>query len=136
MKYSLLPLIFILSFNGMYVYANEDTHAHANKDVHIHKEMSDGSTIRIDQARLNSFSDGLEGAKILVVSVKGMVCDFCARGIEKTFKRDSDLLKIDVDLDFGKVLIAYKATAKVDENSIATKIRDNGQEVVKIDTLQ
>ena len=136
MKYSLLPLIFILSFNGMYVYANEDTHAHANKDVHIHKEMSDGSTIRIDQARLNSFSDGLEGAKILVVSVKGMVCDFCARGIEKTFKRDSNLLKIDVDLNSGMVLIAYKATAKIDESSIAMKIRDNGQEVVKIDTLQ
>jgi len=136
MKYSLLPLIFIVSFNGMHVYANEHTHAHVNKDVHVHKEMSDGSTTQIDQARLNSFSDGLEEAKILVVSVKGMVCDFCARGIEKTFKRDSNLLKIDVDLNSGMVLIAYKATAKIDESSIAMKIRDNGQEVVKIDTLQ
>ena len=136
MKYSLLVLVFLVLFNGMHVYANTDNHAHAAKDTHIHKEMSDGSIIQIEQAKLNSFSDGLEGAKILVVSVKGMVCDFCARGIEKTFKRDTNLLKIDVDLNSGKVLIAYKAAAKIDESGIAMKIRDNGQEVVKIETLQ
>lgn len=128
MKYSFLALIFIVSFNDVQVYANEDTH--------VHTEMSDGSSIKVDQARFITFSEGLKQSKILVVSVKGMVCDFCARGIEKTFKRDPDLLKIDVDLNFGKVLMAYKATAKIDKDSIAMKIRDNGQEVVKIDTLQ
>ena len=128
MKYSFLALIFIVSFNDVHVYANEDTH--------VHTEMSDGSSIKVDQARFITFSEGLKQSRILVVSVKGMVCDFCARGIEKTFKRDPDLLKIDVDLNFGKVLMAYKATAKIDEDSIAMKIRDNGQEVVKIDTLQ
>ena len=127
MKLSFLVLIFVTSFNAVNVDANEDTH--------VHIEMSDGSSAKIDQARFNTFSEGLDQPKILVVSVKGMVCDFCARGIEKTFKRDPDLLKIDVDLNFGKVLMAYKSTAKIDEESIATTIRDNGQEVVKIDSL-
>jgi len=64
------------------------------------------------------------------------VCDFCARGIEKTFKRDPDLLKINVDLNIGKVLIAYKKNKEIDEEEIKMKIRDSGQEVVKIETLQ
>ena len=122
MKLSFLVLIFVTSFNAVNVDANEDTH--------VHIEMSDGSSAKIDQARFNTFSEGLDQPKILVVSVKGMVCDFCARGIE-----NPDLLKIDVDLNFGKVLMAYKSTAKIDEESIATTIRDNGQEVVKIDSL-
>lgn len=127
MKLLFLVLIFITPLSALNVYANEDTH--------VHLEMSDGSSAKVDQARFDAFSEGLKQAKILVVSVKGMVCDFCARGIEKTFKRDPDLLKIDVDLNFGKVLMAYKPTAKINEKSIATTIRDNGQEVVKIDTL-
>jgi len=127
MKLLFLVLIFITPLSALNVYANED--------MHVHLEMSDGSSAKVDQARFDAFSEGLKQAKILVVSVKGMVCDFCARGIEKTFKRDPDLLKIDVDLNFGKVLMAYKPTAKINEKSIATAIRDNGQEVVKIDTL-
>ena len=40
----------------------------------------------------------LKDSQIAVVNVKGMVCDFCARGIEKTFKKDTNVKKIDVDL--------------------------------------
>jgi copper chaperone CopZ len=78
----------------------------------------------------------LSQAKIIVVSVNGMVCDFCARGIEKIFKRDADLIKINVDLNIGKVLIAYKQTKEIDEKEIRMAIQNSGQEVVKIDILQ
>lgn len=113
---------------------NLDMHDHSHEG-HLHDTMVDGKNLNVDPDRFDKFMEELTDVKIAIVSVKGMVCDFCARGIEKTFKRDPDLLKIDVDLNFGKVLMAYKPTAKINEKSIATTIRDNGQEVVKIDTL-
>ena len=33
-----------------------------------------------------------------------MVCDFCARGIEKTFYDDKEVKKVDVDLSTEKYL--------------------------------
>jgi hypothetical protein len=128
MKYLLTVFIFIVAINGDHVSANQDTHLHTKK--------SNGSIIRLDQERFDNFSEGMTQATIIVASVNGMVCDFCARGIEKTFKRDPDLLKINVDLNIGKVLIAYKKSKEIDEEEIKMKIRDSGQEVVKIEILQ
>ncbi len=51
----------------------------------------------------SSFSAGLSNTQIVIVDVQGMVCDFCARGIEKTFNDDKDVKKkVDVSLDKGK----------------------------------
>ena len=60
------------------------------------------------------------------VNVKGMVCDFCARGIEKIFKKDINVKKIDVDLSKGQVLIAYPLEAEVDFDDIKQKFLVNG----------
>ena len=74
-------------------------------------------------------------AQMITVKVNGMVCDFCARGIEKTFKKDIGVKKIDVDLANGKVLIAYAATAKIVNEDIEQKILSNGQTVTDIQIL-
>ena len=63
--------------------------------------------LRLNPERFDDFVSGLEGKQVAVVSVSGMVCDFCARGIEKTFSKDKSVLKLDVDLSGGKVLIAF-----------------------------
>ena len=47
---------------------------------------------------LTHFMNELTNVNVAVVSVKGMVCDFCARGIAKTFLKDKSVKKIDVDL--------------------------------------
>ena len=64
-----------------------------------------------------------------------MVCDFCARGIEKTFKKDKAVTKIDVDLNRGKVLIAYGASTPIDFNDIKKKILANGQNATDLQIL-
>jgi cation transport ATPase len=70
------------------------------------------------------------------VSVKGMVCDFCARGIEKTFIKDKTVKKIDVDLNQGKVLIAYEMDRKIDFEEIKAKIVMNGQNATAMKVLK
>ena len=73
--------------------------------------------------------------QILRISVNGLVCDFCARGIEKTFKKDVGYLNIDVDLSLGKVLIAYDMSVLIDKSDVEKKILSNGQNLVDMQIL-
>lgn len=97
-----------------------------------HQHLINGQQVEFDEIRLEQFSGSLGSAQIAVVSVLGMVCDFCARGIEKTFKRDKAVTKIDVDLANGQVLIAYTLDAQIDRKDIEKKILANGQNVTAV----
>ena len=102
---------------------------------HAHNQLVDGEKLEVDLKRFERFVEGLAYSQIAIVSVKGMVCDFCARGIEKTFKRDSDVTKVDVDLSNGKVLIAFKRNATVDFDDLKEKILANGQNATDLKIL-
>ena len=109
--------------------------SHHSHEGHPHTQLVDGAEIKLDAERFDKFVLNQSGSQIAVVSVTGMVCDFCARGIEKTFKKDTGVKKIDVDLANGKVLIAYAATAKIVNEDIEQKILSNGQTVTDIQIL-
>ena len=108
----------------------KSTHAMHEADVFV-----DGSAIDEDADRIKRFSADLQGGQVAVVSVMGMVCDFCARGIEKTLKRDKSVTKVDVDLSRGRVLIAFATTAPIDRAAIDRKILANGQNVTAVKIL-
>jgi hypothetical protein len=65
-----------------------------------------------------------------------MVCDFCARGIEKAFLKDSNVNKIDVDLDSGKVIIAYVKSKEIDPDVIKKMILMNGQNMTNLQIIK
>ena len=94
---------------------------------HQHEVLIDGENFEIDKPRLDEFLHGLNASQIAIVNVNGMVCDFCARGIEKTFLKDPNVEKIDVDLARGKVTIAYLNKDAVDFEKIKEQILSNGQ---------
>ncbi len=76
------------------------------------------------------FISDINDGQVAIVDVNGMVCDFCARGIEKTFYRDEMVKKIRVSLESGKVLIAYSNSKKISFEEIAKIFLDNGQTAV------
>ena len=92
-----------------------------------HEVLINGENLEIDKPRLDEFLHGLSASQIAIVNVNGMVCDFCARGIEKTFLKDPNVEKIDVDLSRGKVTIAYLNKDAVDFEKIKEQILSNGQ---------
>ena len=109
--------------------------AHHSHEGHPHTQLVDGAEIKLDTERFDKFVADQSGSQIAVISVSGMVCDFCARGIEKTFQKDMGFRKIDVDLANGKVLLAYAATKKIVKEDIEQKILSNGQTVTDIQIL-
>ena len=124
MKNSLLFGLLTLSTA---IYAeHHDTGSMHSHEGHIHNEMVDGKTLDVDAQRFDTFMIGIDNNTIVVVSVQGMVCDFCARGIEKTFSKDKRVSKIDVDLASGKVLLAFPGADDIDSADIRKKILNNG----------
>lgn len=80
----------------------------------------------------SKFISGLADIQLAVASVNGMVCDFCSRGIEKAFLRDSEVLKVDADLSQGRVLIAYHKDKKIDLVGVRNEILAKGQNVTEL----
>ena len=108
---------------------------HSHKD-HASERIVDGKDLQVDPDRFNKFTKNLSSCNIAVVSVTGMVCDFCARGIEKTFKKDKSVLAVDVDLAKGKVLVAFEKSREIDFDEIKNKILINGQNATDLEILE
>jgi hypothetical protein len=88
MKY--LYLVFVMMaavYTSAHNHTMHDMDSH-NHEGHLHDTMVDGKLLEVDPKRFDDFVAELEGKQVAVVSVSGMVCDFCARGIEKTFSKD------------------------------------------------
>ena len=110
-------------------------HDHSHEG-HLHDTMVDGKNLDVSAERFDAFMNELTNVNVAVVSVKGMVCDFCARGIAKTFEKDKTVQKIDVDLDNGKVLIAYSKSKDINYSEIEKKILSNGQSMSDLQILE
>ena len=116
-------------------HAMHDMEGHSHEG-HLHDTMVDGKMLVVNPERFDNFVSTLEGKQVAIISVSGMVCDFCARGIEKTFAKDKTVLKVDVDLSGGKVLIAYSQDKNINFEEIQKKILSNGQNATDIQIIK
>jgi copper chaperone CopZ len=72
-------------------------------------------------------------ADIIKVTVNGMVCGFCATGIEKTFKAQPEVKAVTVDLQKRLVMVATKDGQTIDDAKLRKLIGNSGYSVVSID---
>ncbi|MBX3019717.1 MAG: heavy-metal-associated domain-containing protein [Bdellovibrionaceae bacterium] len=72
-------------------------------------------------------------AKPIAVQVKGMVCAFCAQGIEKKFKALPEINKVMVSLESKKVELDTKEGKDMNDADINRIVTESGYEVVKIE---
>ena len=69
------------------------------------------------------------------IEVLGMVCAFCAQGIEKSFGSDENVKDVFVSLENYFVAIETKDGQSIDEKLIRTIITDAGYDVQKIEVV-
>jgi mercuric ion binding protein len=77
----------------------------------------------------SSFAKGNE----VTVSVKGMVCGFCAQGITKKFKSEASVESVDVSLEKKKVTLDLKEGQSLSDDAIQKILKDAGYNVEKIE---
>ncbi len=64
------------------------------------------------------------------VGVKGMVCAFCAQGIEKKFLAQPKIEKVKVSLEKKIVTLTFKDGQKLSNDKIKELLKDAGYEAV------
>ncbi|MBY0315371.1 MAG: cation transporter [Bdellovibrionales bacterium] len=67
-----------------------------------------------------------------VIKVNGMVCSFCAQGIEKKFKAREEISAVSVDLDTKTVDLQFKDGKIMSDDEIKKMIQASGYDVVSI----
>ena len=71
-------------------------------------------------------------AATIHVGVKGLVCAFCATGLEKTFKKEAAIDSVKVDLENKLVTLETKADQDIDDATITERITDAGFTITDI----
>ena len=75
-------------------------------------------------------------ATSLKATVNGMVCAFCAQGIEKRISKMGATKEVFVDLKRKTVAVEARDGQVLDAKAIAAEIVEAGYDVVKIDMVQ
>ncbi len=68
----------------------------------------------------------------ITLNVSGLVCDFCARAIEKVFMKQDGVTAVNVDLDNGKVTLDLKPGTNIDDKTLNKLMADSGYTVTGI----
>ena len=70
------------------------------------------------------------------VSVNGLVCDFCARALEKVFGKEEAVKAIDVNLDTKIITVNFNEGQTLSDEKITQLITDAGYNVEGIHRVQ
>lgn len=82
-------------------------------------------------ALLLALANGVH-AETIEMTVNGLVCGFCAQGIEKTLRRNAATEDVVVSLEHRLVAIATKPGADVPDDVLGKALKDAGYDVKAI----
>ncbi len=68
----------------------------------------------------------------VLIKVNGLVCDFCARALEKVFSKRDEVANIAVDLSKAEVRVTMKPNQTLDDATLTSLITDSGYNVTQI----
>lgn len=80
-----------------------------------------------------TYAPTVVAAEQITITVKGMVCSFCAQGIKKTLGEINEVENIEVDLDKKLVQIKTKKGTTLADDVIKNAITDSGYEIFSIE---
>ena len=81
------------------------------------------------------FAQAAASTTSVKVRVNGMVCAFCAQGIEKRLSKLPATQSVFVDLKQRVVAVEAKEGQTLDAKTVSAEIVDAGYDVVKIETV-
>ena len=70
---------------------------------------------------------------LILITAKGLVCDFCAQALEKVFMKRAEVSGIDVNLSEKRIVISLRSGQNIDDDAIKKMILDAGYNLSKIE---
>lgn len=103
---------------------------HADHKDHKHEGMSHDAAAKDEHAAYKAEaalrSAVADGGELIVVDVLGVVCDFCATAMNKTFAKRKEVAATYVDLDKKTLSIVTKPGATLDDKTIDKLVKKSG----------
>lgn len=123
-----------------------DGHDHAERqqhDGHAHGASADGAHASHEKKTEKTAVPGLtatpeivaaleNGGEGAVVEVLGVVCDFCATAMNKTFGKRAEVAAVYVDLDVKTLNLVFENGASLDDETIAGLVEKAGYRIAAI----
>lgn len=78
------------------------------------------SAKKIQKLSIRHFENKIE------LNILGIVCDFCARSLEKTFKKQKEVKKIELDMNTNLLTIYLKKDMNIDDRRLHKLVKDAG----------
>lgn len=72
--------------------------------------------------------------KVLRIKVKGMVCDFCAQGLIKNFKAQSEVNSVEASLENHTLTVILKPNSEMSTGRVNDIVENSGFSVEAIDS--
>lgn len=105
--------------------------AMAQDHKHSHDGTSHSSQVKTAPKPAPGQSSALIGPGA-VVKVNGLICDFCAQALTKTFKKQAAVRAVQVDLNAKEVRLAFNPGQTLNDAAIGKLIKNAGYNVVGI----
>lgn len=86
-----------------------------------------------NKSSVSLFNNQENTGETVVIHVHGMVCDFCARGLEKTLKDREEVKELTISLEEKKVVLEMNPNMNLNDEEITRIINGNGISVVEIE---
>lgn len=102
-------------------------HQISHDDHTAHGGAADHATDYVTLSRTDEIDIALSaGGEPVVVEVLGVVCDFCAKAMNRTFGRRDDVSAVHVDLDTKTLNLVLVSGAAIDDAEINRVVEDSG----------
>ncbi len=125
---ALAPALAFAGFGGVHAQpASHDGHGQDHGDNHAHQGETLQPTLHEDiEAALAA------GGSLVVAEVNGMVCDFCATAMTRTFGRRDEIGAVHVDLDTKTLQLVIREGLAMDDATITDLVTRSGYQLASI----
>ena len=80
-----------------------------------------------------SFAGTASAGETATIHVNGMVCDFCARALEKVFTNEEEVESLDISLEDKTVTVTFKEGETLSDDALSFLITDSGYDVERVE---
>ncbi len=111
----------------------KDSHHH-NNHGHASNHSHPATELDINKTQKSMAQQTLSCEQSITAEVNGLVCDFCARALEKVFSKEDAVDHINVNLDQGLIGIHFHENQSITQDELTQLITDSGYNVVNYKT--
>lgn len=91
------------------------------------------AALSLSTPALADHARGDKGHEVITAGINGLVCDFCARAMEKTFGKQAAVEKVTVDLTAKTLTLRLKPGQELSDADVRKSVTDAGYDTVSLD---